>query len=709
MELWQYYRILRKRKWLILLGSLICIGIVFSLTYLVPERYRATTTVVEKLPTDVSVNIYGGQYLQLDPRLHLSNMAQLILSNEVMSRSYETLTNIGTSEDPLKILSSIKVVPVMDTMIMAISITSRSQEDARNCANIVANEFINFQKEMSLSGPKKTREFIEKELPNAEARLTKVRTELRDFKKDTGIVEIQRQTDVILQRTAQAENSMMQYQIQANQASARIRSLEIEMKKNPETRVAAEVVTSNPVWQSLKLDLSKQEIDLQKMLKDRTKEHPEVKALMSQIAETKSELSKTGATILSSTSTQVNPVYDQLVRDYTASIAERDAAVAAAASAQSEVNSLKAQMSNLPGNEMSLAQLQLEEKAAENTYSLLKSKLDEAVIKEQEAESNAAIEVVDAAVAKPANPRKMLELVLAIILSPILLSGVAFFLNYLDNSVKTPKEAADLLKLPISAAVPSAKAFCLTDEKQTQAIGASYQMLSTDLWISSTEMESRTILVASAEPKAGRSSTAVNLAITMAKDGARVILVDSDLRQPSMHELLETENDQGLSNILVGELEIKDALKQTSVKDLLFIPAGPPPANPIRLFKSEEMAKLVGELNEMADFVIFDSPAGIAFADGTLLAAMVKNVVLVYAAGTVPRGSEEEFRNRLLQVHANILGVVLNKVKPEDSHGYYHYKIAYDELLRDRRMRPALPARDVSAVDSGSDDYTQRS
>jgi len=223
-------------------------------------------------------------------------------------------------------------------------------------------------------------------------------------------------------------------------------------------------------------------------------------------------------------------------------------------------------------------------------------------------------------------------------------------------------------------------------------------MLSTNLWISHAEMEGHTVLVASAEPDVGRSTTAANLAISLARDGARVILVDSDLRQPSQHEFFGVANDKGFSNVLAGKLALKDALQPTSVTDLLLMPSGPLPANPVRLFRSPEMVKFVKEINELADFVIFDSPSGAAFADATLLAVLVKNVLIVHAAGSVPRGAEAEFHARLAQVDANLMGTVLNMVKPEDSHGYHHFKAGYDESTGNGKRIGALPAGRISGV-----------
>jgi capsular exopolysaccharide synthesis family protein len=223
-------------------------------------------------------------------------------------------------------------------------------------------------------------------------------------------------------------------------------------------------------------------------------------------------------------------------------------------------------------------------------------------------------------------------------------------------------------------------------------------MLSTNLWFGNSEMVGNTVLVASAEPDVGRSTTAANLAITLAKDGAKVILVDGDLRQPAQQDVFGLDNEIGLSNILVGKLALKDALKPTSVTDLLVLTSGPLPANPMRLFRSPQMQKFVDEISRLADYVVFDSPAGISFADGTLLAGLVKNVVIVYAAGTVPRGAEIEFIKKLELVNANILGTVLNMVNPEDSHGFYHMRVGYEEILRSSKGSAAVAERMLKAI-----------
>ena len=709
MEIWRYYRILRKRRWLILVGTVVCVGIVAAMTYLSPLKWEAYSKVMEKSPADEKVSIYTAPYLyQLDPRLRLANLGQLVKSGTVLERSAATLSSLRIHTRPEEILRTLKVAPLLDTMILVISVRSTSQDQANATVDVVTAEFIRYYNEINYGGAGRSKRFIESEMPKAEARLREKREELRKFKEENGVVMLPHQTDILLQQMSQFQSSASQYEVEARQAAAKVESLEEQLKDYPQMRPTSEVMASNPVWQSLQVELAKQEIDLQRMFTTRTSAHPEVEVLQGQIAETRRKMEEAAEFILNSTTMAADPIYDTLAQNLVSAFVEYSSAEAARSAAEAVIASLEPELQSLPAKEMQLAQLTVDEEAAKNTYALLRQKLDEATIKEQEAESVSGIQIVDPGKTAPADPRKVLKLILALLLSPIFCSGIALLLNYLDNTLKTPAEAEQLLKLPVLAVVPMTKSHSLVSERHLPLIGTCYQMLSANLWIGDIEMHGRTILIASAEPDVGRSTTAANLAVTLARDGARVILVDSDLRQPAQHIIFGIENDRGLSNVLAGQLALKEALKPTSVTDLLLIPAGPASANPIRLFRSQEMAKCVSAVNELADFVIFDSPAGIAFADGALLAALVKNVVIVHAAGTVPRGAEDEFGNRLKQVESNLLGVVLNMVKPEDSHGYYHFMSAYGDLTRDAKSHGVLSGRMQDGVSGEIGEVTDR-
>jgi succinoglycan biosynthesis transport protein ExoP len=338
-------------------------------------------------------------------------------------------------------------------------------------------------------------------------------------------------------------------------------------------------------------------------------------------------------------------------------------------------------MEELPDREMRLAELALDLRAAQDTYALLRAKLDEAKIKERESINASAVKIIEPSYVFPVDPKSQLKIFLALLLSPLLGVGLAFFLNYLDNTVKTPREAEELLGLPVFSVVPFGKNHNLVRRPESPALCAAYQMISTQLWQAVRDTNRSTVVVTSAEPDSGRTTTAANLAVSLANDGAKVILVDSDMRKPSLHLMFGAENRRGFSNLLTGTAAIEDVAIPTKFEGLLLIPSGPMPDNPIRLLRQQQMQTFVDQINSLADFVIFDSPSGVTFADASLIAAYVNNVIIVHAAGRVPRGAENEFRDKLEQVEANVIGAVLIRVRPEDSHGYFHYRKSYQEVL----------------------------
>ncbi|HEY3297768.1 MAG TPA: Wzz/FepE/Etk N-terminal domain-containing protein, partial [Armatimonadota bacterium] len=612
MELWQYYRILRKRKWLIIIGTLLCTLLAGGYVWLAPSTYTATATVMQRLPDGDKVTIFNGPMYQSDPRVLLSNLMNIAISRSVSEDALRRLRGqaVHTKGDPVAIIRSLDVQPIQDSMVLSLSVKASNPSDAVDGANCVAQALIEKYNVVNYGGASRIRQFIERQLPVEKSRLLKARDILRKYKEESNSVSLNTQTAAMIEQMTHVETNLAQYQVQERESEAKVSSIKSQLNRYPTSRLTATTIQSNPVWQQLQVELAKQEIELQKQLKDRTPNHPDVQALQQQIEETKRKLQSVGANITGSSTESVNPISDNLLQNYIAAMSEYSSAKAAVRAAEKVLADMKPAFATLPGREATLATLTAEEDAARNTYSLLKQKYDEAMIREKESSTVSALQVVDnAALELPTEwYKKVLKTFLFFLFGLIFTSGMAFLLNYLDNTIKTPAEAQSLLKLPVFSVVPTVKIHSLADRKALPTLGTSYEMLTANLWAMIDELEMRTFLIASAEPNMGRSQTAANLAITLASDGAKVIVVDADLRQPSLHEIFGIENERGLSSVLAGHLPLKRALKISTVPDLRVLPSGPPPANPIRVLRSKEMAQIVQDLNGMADFVIFDSP-----------------------------------------------------------------------------------------------------
>jgi capsular exopolysaccharide synthesis family protein len=160
-------------------------------------------------------------------------------------------------------------------------------------------------------------------------------------------------------------------------------------------------------------------------------------------------------------------------------------------------------------------------------------------------------------------------------------------------------------------------------------------------------------------------------------DGKRVVLVDGDMRRPTLHRIFKSTNEVGLSNVLASELDIEEALVSTEIENLLLLPAGPTPNNPSELLGSRKMEMLVETLKNGADFILFDTPSAIAFTDTVVLSKWMDGVLLVVRANQVPRGAELQVRKLFNKANVRILGVVLNDVQPTSVDSYYYHSHYY--------------------------------
>ncbi|HZK39948.1 MAG TPA: CpsD/CapB family tyrosine-protein kinase [Atribacterota bacterium] len=218
-----------------------------------------------------------------------------------------------------------------------------------------------------------------------------------------------------------------------------------------------------------------------------------------------------------------------------------------------------------------------------------------------------------------------------------------------------------------------------------------FRTLRTNIKFSSLDKPIKTLLITSPIPEAGKSSISINLALTIAQDKNKVILIDADLRKPTIHKLFKQDNKIGLTNILVEDKKINEVIRKMSDIDpnLYFISSGPIPPNPSELLGSNKMKEVLQELQNQADIVLFDSPPVIAVTDALVLANQVDGVVLVLNFGEVTRDAAKQAKQLLEKVKAKILGVVLNKIDMEKEGQYYPYYSYYygDETKKKKQKR----------------------
>ncbi|HUF24470.1 MAG TPA: polysaccharide biosynthesis tyrosine autokinase [Vicinamibacterales bacterium] len=283
------------------------------------------------------------------------------------------------------------------------------------------------------------------------------------------------------------------------------------------------------------------------------------------------------------------------------------------------------------------------------------------------------------------------NLVIALIAGLVLALGVAFGLDYLDDTIKTPEDITRKLRIPFLGLVPSVRG-----DKQPilsgpvpHDFGEAYRALRTSLVFTSGGEKTRVIGVTSAQPLEGKTTTACNLAMVLAIGGSRVLLIDADLRRPGVHKALKMNNTVGLSHLLVGQARVREAIQRTSDPNFCVMTAGRTPPNPSELLSSERMRQLIGNLSEGPfDWVIIDTPPVLAVTDAVVVTPMVSGIVFVLGAEMTRRRLAERAVQMVLQTRPRIVGAVLNRVNFDRNKYYYsryygyQYKSYYGQHAR---------------------------
>jgi capsular exopolysaccharide synthesis family protein len=265
---------------------------------------------------------------------------------------------------------------------------------------------------------------------------------------------------------------------------------------------------------------------------------------------------------------------------------------------------------------------------------------------------------------------------MAIVIGAVLAIGLAFGLDYMNDTIKTPEDVSRRLKLPFLGLVPAIRGGdkhpLLTSAHVPHDFGESFRALRTALMSNYSEDGAKTMVVTSAQPLEGKTTTACNIAMALAYGGARVLIIDADMRRPGMHHTLRLTNDRGLSQVLVGQARVRDVIQRTVDPNLLAMTAGRTPPNPSELLSSERMKKLLGNLQHGPfDWIIIDTPPVLAATDAVVITPLVSGVTFVIGAEMTRRRLAERALETIMQGHPRFAAAVLNKVDVARNKYYY--------------------------------------
>jgi capsular exopolysaccharide synthesis family protein len=304
----------------------------------------------------------------------------------------------------------------------------------------------------------------------------------------------------------------------------------------------------------------------------------------------------------------------------------------------------------------------------------------------------------------PVSPRRVTTVLAALFLSTLFGMGLALFLEYLDDTIRSTEEVEGYLQLPALAAIPTidsmpkrrlllvggadrpedddpANSELLIHADSRSSLAEAYRQLRTSILLSTAGHAPKSLLITSSLPSEGKTTTATNTAISLAQTGAKVLIIDADMRRPRLHSVFNIENGEGLSTLLSSastEQEMLGIIKMDEGTKLHLLTSGPIPPNPAELLGSEQMANLLKVLQKNFTHVVVDSPPITSFTDGVLIASLVDGVILVVHSGKSSRQVVRRAKQLLQDIGAKIFGVVLNNVDIRSQDNYYYYQSYYN-------------------------------
>ncbi|MEH1870774.1 GumC family protein [Nostoc sp.] len=698
----QKYLEVIQRRWLPLVG--IC-GIAVTLgclyAFSLKPSYRAEGSLMIKTNrssslTGLSEDIGRLEALNVNDN-PLETQVRVIGSNPVMEKTINSL-NLKDSKGKLLLIpdlaKQLKIEGIKGTDVVQISYKGSNPELAAKIVNKVIDSYIELNIKANQNEALTAKEILVTEVPKAEEIVRRAESKLRLFKENNKVVVLQQEASAAVDTISKLGNQISQALAQLEDVKGRLEQLRSEAKIDSQQGVIASELSQAPGVQKVLAQLQETESQLALERTRFSSEHPTITNLQEKIVALKSLLKErtgqvAGTEQITEGSLQVGQLRQSLIADITRAQAERVGLERQIATLLQQQDAYIKRANNLPKLEQSQRELERKLQAAQTTYETLLKKRQEIDIAQNQKIPNARVISYALTPDKAEGPRKILFIVGGAGVGIFLGIIVAFGLDLIDRSVKTVKEAKEVLKYSVLGVIPTQSrngkdhsSIAGLDRAIPKVIGRdipyfplgnAYQVLQVNLKFLRSDKPLKSIVITSSVAKEGKSDVSANLAVTMAQAGRRVLLVDADMRNPIQHHIWGLKNAIGLSNVIIGEASL-DTTVQEVMPNLEVLTSGILPPNPVAMLDSQRMATLISNFGRDYDFVIFDTPPLSGIADAAVLSTLTDGILLVVRPGVVDLNSANSAKEFLTQSGQKVLGIVINGVNTKnETNNYFYY------------------------------------
>jgi capsular exopolysaccharide synthesis family protein len=675
-----YWRIIRMRKTVILAVFLLVVLTTTAVTFILPKSYSSTVRIsVEKDAPDINPLLAIQPQAHFDPYF-IQTEFEKIQSKKIL---YKVVSDLGLTKtwaaryhvDKLSDLECVailrKVIDVRqsrNTSLIEIRAFSEDRAEAAVIANKLAAVYresrMSVYSERAMEGIRA----LKGEFEDQNAKVTNALRIVDDLKQKLNISDVEgggivSSTEAETVRRLDAERTVAQSRfIEMDTLFKRLKAM-----SRAELRKA--ILIAYPGEQELPSHLARLSETLQKLAllsPELGPEHAEIKKLTSLQAELERQINERLEGVLSGLG--------------------------------ASVESAKARVEDMARQVEVAKQLDAEKTALHRPYGQAKRDLENQLkirdaiqlrVLQETVDSklpkNSMVEIVEEAEPglRPVRPNIPLNITLGVIVGLVVGVGLAFFIEYLDTSVKTIDDVEKALQAPVLGVIPQNVGSLILEGPESPHAEA-YRVLRTNVLFSRKDQKLNALTVVSGGAGEGKSTTIFNLAVVFAQNDQRVLLVDSDLRRPSIHKILNVSNSQGLTNYLLRQSTLEQVVQTTPVPTLHFVASGKLPSSSLGILNSQQMKEFIKEVKARYDFVFFDSPPIMGVSDASVLASEVDMTLLVIQYRKYPQNMTIRAKQMVEKVGGTLLGVVLNNINiSQDSYYYYYSGYYYDYYSKD--------------------------
>lgn len=653
-----------RRRWRLFLaiagGFVALVGVA---TILTPKSYTTTVRLLAGRPDSNTAPEGGDTALPVLNALVLQSgvqsaetLAALAQQRDLASK---VIAQLGLQTTPQALLGRVSVQPVVNTALLNLSVSANTPQKSADIANAFANAFVDQERDFVRAEAVAAIGFLSKELPNAEAQMRQTASRLAAFQSKNGYMDATTHEQDVVSHVDSVDQRIDQLTVDSREASALLSSVTQQLGSLSSTVNSAQQVDRNPVTSDLRGKLADVETQLSEAEQKYTPAHPAVIALRQQRAALLAQIASQPSSVVSQTTVAPNPLHqtlEQQAAGYRARIHGDQGQIRAL---ESERSAYRPAVAAMPQQAMQFASIQEDAKRAANVYNALEQKYSDALVANTTAISDILVVQPATADAAVKRPSLLMNLAIALAVGLLLGLGVVYALELIEHH-KSDTDFARMLGLPVVARIP---AFDVKSQRmlpwiQSMTVEAFLHLCVTLRLRNKNPV--RTLAILSARRGEGKSTVAYHLAKSLASLQPGVLLIDGDLRHPTLHEKADCTNDVGLGDVLAGSVGLEQAVVHLA-PGLDVLTSRYDGSNPILMLQSG-FERVLGRARERYGMVIVDAPALSAVSDGFIVAAQVDGSLLVVTANET---EEDGARKAIAQLGLigvdNVLGVVVNK------------------------------------------------